>query len=822
MTTYTMVPDRGPLGNEIIKPPQFEDFNTTANRLSYIKSIVPFRGYWIRAYGEPMPHDQLKLLRTDTTNSQETTDMYSRMFSREELVTVAKHIVGIEVLHDHEDNSVRAGGEMGNMTMGCVVGAHVDPLSGSLDVLIRPYANSYDGMRMCTFLEFGLLSSLSIQHNRIADYVQLCEVSICRLGKVKGTVLQSLVRIKEGLLPVVRSSSVYTIPRFLISVSSARSGHASGRETPSRHGNWFQMPPIDDRDHRRKIPPSDPVPSYSILSSNPVLPPPPSPQEIHRMSSVTHTSIKKRDRPATATTTTILSSVASSDPSLPLPPVHKKVRIAPPAERDMETTSSAGIVHSPASSTAELSPPAPRPCDDVAPSHEEVTVQTSDLMTGDANRSWESGNASVVEMKDALEAFLQTNEKVTPMQELALRRLSRATHGFQGVVKTLASDQLKHAGQVKVLEDEIDTIREMEFMTVMKDFRNVVSAQEDSRAAEDIRAIGSVMDTFERRPTATLGEFMSKIRPLVSRASQTITGDREAEQRRKDQNPSDDVVALRESLQAVTEQINTLQKTAAHPEQNPVDDTVQTQAIIHSLVDSMPGPIKIDNIFNSTASAALGRYQRSIESAVIRPPAHIPTSVFRVDAALQAQSTPSAAVPVSSDDAGWSRADEKALLHQQLRRATAQKTGLERKYEQPGPHEPTKLSIQEIDQQIHRLTAMRQASPPVDVYVPPVFSAPPATSARPVQSVAGYGAPTQSYMPPVIANNAITTLGSIQEASPFALECSEQRKLTSGRMFTDSNLCPVGVSYDDSPHQSSSSEGVAGMQAYHEFCNRLM
>jgi hypothetical protein len=108
------------------------------------------------------------------------------------------------------------------------------------------------------------------------------------------------------------------------------------------------------------------------------------------------------------------------------------------------------------------------------------------------------------------------------------------------------------------------------------------------------------------------------------------------------------------------------------------------------------------------------------------------------------------------------------------------------------------------------------------VYVPPVFSAPPATSARAVQSVAGYGAPTQSYMPPVIANNAITTLGSIQEASPFALECSEQRKLTSGRMFTDSNLCPVGVSYDDSPHQSSSSEGVAGMQAYHEFCNRLM
>ena len=221
--------DMDKFGNPIVSGMKYTDFASREDRVSYIQSIQPTRGFWIRAYGKPMEDVQLQELRERTNDAK-----YWRMFSKSELLTIKDNIVGLHILLDHQDNSKRAGKVKTNQSIGRVVGSSIDQATGSLDVLLRP-AQGGQGFKLCSLLELDLVVGFSLQHVRVGDFVQLREGSICILGKVEDTNLLSKITFLDSFPIPPAKTSVYVIPEFVLSVASASCTDDSPWFDVSRH-----------------------------------------------------------------------------------------------------------------------------------------------------------------------------------------------------------------------------------------------------------------------------------------------------------------------------------------------------------------------------------------------------------------------------------------------------------------------------------------------------------------------------------------------------------------------------------------------------------
>jgi hypothetical protein len=184
---------------------------------AYAKHATRYHAYWIRIYGQPLAHTELQRLRAAAATDAEKSDVYGQL-SREELAVLYPHMIGLEIIRHHHDNDTSHtqsnGGivlRQGNTTHGIVVGAMQQARDGAVDLLIRPY-ECLEGRWLVYLLEGKVFNGFSLQHVRIADVVQLREISICVKGLRPQSVLLAIVSLPLSTPALTRTSQVYRHP----------------------------------------------------------------------------------------------------------------------------------------------------------------------------------------------------------------------------------------------------------------------------------------------------------------------------------------------------------------------------------------------------------------------------------------------------------------------------------------------------------------------------------------------------------------------------------------------------------------------------------
>jgi hypothetical protein len=214
LSSTTMMNNTDFAGRAIVPRRHTADFSDRELRL-YLENSTKHHAYWLCIYKDPPTHEDVMRRRG---MGGATADQAFMDLSNTELRALLDKFPGTEILIDHKPQR----------TLGVIIEATQDPVSGTVRVLARPY-NSEEGIRMAEMLEFGVMSGVSLQHIRQGDNIQVREVSLCTVGRRPETWHECTIVLSDAEQAHLREhefiqkeSRMYQHPEFVVSCAALK------------------------------------------------------------------------------------------------------------------------------------------------------------------------------------------------------------------------------------------------------------------------------------------------------------------------------------------------------------------------------------------------------------------------------------------------------------------------------------------------------------------------------------------------------------------------------------------------------------------------
>ncbi len=203
-----------PFNNVFVKPPILGSM-TTAETLKYCEASARTQAYWVCIYANPIPDEVMRIKREQSTSRK---DEAWHTLSRSEVAEVAQKAIGLPCIGHHDVDFPQT-------ILGTITRTHQNKVTGALNVLVQPYANSIEGQTLALYFGLKAIPGVSLHHQLKPFHVgpgpndmqlsfQLCEISVCMVGKNPDTWVSGVVRLRDRSQVLHGPPPRYTCKKF--------------------------------------------------------------------------------------------------------------------------------------------------------------------------------------------------------------------------------------------------------------------------------------------------------------------------------------------------------------------------------------------------------------------------------------------------------------------------------------------------------------------------------------------------------------------------------------------------------------------------------